>query len=194
MDRLEYFKRFRPDDLYGVWLFQQAMPQPTKRDPSSEFSLPESYDSDIEKALVCIRHLSGLRKLDLSYCSNATDKQIAAIDKLAGITELAVGHTRISGRGLAQLKCLKRLKALEYTDGSQLSLLLTALAGSVELRNLMISNSHGQSLSAEDCRLIATCKNLEQLEIAGIKVNPEGLKVLAQLPNLKCVHARASKY
>jgi hypothetical protein len=135
-----------------------------------------------------------LRKLDLSYCSNATDKQIAAIDKLAGITELAVGHTRISGRGLAQLKCLKRLKVLDYSDGTQLPLLLKALAGSAELRTLMISNSHGQSLSAEDCRLIATCKSLEQLEIAGIKVNPEGLKVLARLPNLKCVDSKVSKY
>ncbi len=194
MARLDYFKRFRPNDLYGVWLFQQAMPEPAKRDSSSEFSLPESYDSDIAKALFCMKHLSGLRKLDLSYCSNATDRQIAAIDQLAGLTELSVGHTRISGQGLAQLKCLKRLRALDYSDGTQLSLLLKALAGSAEMRNLMISNSHGQSLSAEDCRLIATYKNLEQLEIAGLSVNEEDLKVLARLPNLKCVHAKVSKY
>lgn len=194
MDHLEYFKRFRPNDLYGVWLFQQAMPQPAKRDANSEFSLPESYDSDIEKALSCIRHLSGLHKLDLSYCCNATDKQIAAIDKLSGLTELTVGHTRISGRGLAQLKCLKRLHSLDYSAGTQLTVLLEALAGSSKLRCLTISNANGSSLSLEDCRLIASCKNLEHLELVGIKLNRDCQVELARLTNFKDIYSKVGKY
>lgn len=194
MARLEYFKRFRPDDFCAIWLFQQAMPEPAKREPSSEFSLPESYDSDIAKALFYMKHLSGLRRLDLSYCSNATDRQIAAIDQLAGLTELSVGHTRISGQGLAQLKCLKRLRALDYPDGTQLTTLLKALAGSSELRCLTIGDSHGSSLSSEDCKLIATCKNLAQLELAGMKLNSEGVAALTRLPHLKLVYTKVGKY
>ncbi len=190
MDRLEYFKRFKPDDLYAVWLFQQAMPKPAKRESDSEFSLPESYDSDIAKALFCMTHLSGLRKLDLSYCGNATDREIDAIDKLAGLTELTVGHTRISGQGLARLKCLKRLRALDYSDGTQLTAMLKALAGSSELKHLAINNSHGSTLSSSDCKLIATCKNLECLEVCGIKLNQEGLAALGRLPHLRLVSGR----
>ena len=190
MDRLDYFKRFRPNDFYGIWLFPQAMPQPVKKDSNSEFSLPESYDSDIGKTLFCMKHLSGLRKLDLSYCGNATDKQIAAIDQFAGLTELSVGRTRISGQGLAQLKCLKQLRTLDYSEGTQLTVLLKAIAGSSELRHLAINSSHGSTLSSADCKLIASCKNLEVLEINGMKLDREALAALGRLPHLKLVSGR----
>jgi len=83
----------------------------------------------------------------------------------------AVAHTRISGHGLAQLKCIRRLRALDFSEGTQLTAMLKALAGSSEMRHLAINNSHGSTLSGADCKLMAACKNLEQLEITGTKLN-----------------------
>ncbi|MDP3506440.1 MAG: serine/threonine-protein kinase [Candidatus Melainabacteria bacterium] len=151
---------------------------------NSQLSLKESDDSD---------YLPAATKVNLSYCGKATDEDIARIDRFQSMTELTVSHTRITGQGLAQLKCLKRLKVLEYSDGTQLSALLKALAGSNELTRLTINNSKGNSLSTTDWKLIATCKKLEYIEAVGSNISKEGMAALDGLPNLKFICTKANK-
>jgi serine/threonine protein kinase len=196
MDQLYNFDRFRADDLYGVRLFQQAMP-PAKPGSSSsssgEFILPDSYESDIEAAIKHLQHLTGLKKLDLLECPNATDKCIAQINKLPNLTVLRASKTNISGQGLSELTRIKEIEKLTYSEGTQVNSLLKALAGSKKLTWLGLDRPAGKVLTLSDLKLIASCKNLTRLDLDDCKLDKEGLAILATLPHLKMLYAGGNK-
>jgi hypothetical protein len=162
----------------------QTTTVPANKNLNSQLSLKESDESDF---------LPAATKVNLSYCRKAKDEDIAHIDRFKSMTELTVSHTSITGPGLAKLERLKRLKVLDYSDGTQLSALLKALAGSTELTRLIINNSKGNSLSTTDWKLIATCKKLEYIEAVGSSISKEGMAALDGLPNLKFICTKANK-
>lgn len=193
MAQLDNLARFRADDLYGVHLFQQAMPPQKAGNTSGEFTLPDSYESDIESAVKHLLHLTELKKLDLIDCPNATDKCLAQINKLPNLIELRASKTSISGQGLSQLTRLKDLQILTYSEGTQITTLLKALAGSKKLTSLGLDRPSGRLLTLTDLRLIATCKNLTHLDIDHCALDQDGLEILATLPHLKMLCSGDSK-
>ncbi len=193
MDQLYNLERFRPDDLWGIRLFQQAMPPVKPGSGNGEFMLPESYESDIELAIKHLQRLTGLKKLDLMECPNATDKCINQINKLPSLTILRASKTSISGKGLSELTRIKELEKLTYSQGTQVSTLLKALAGSKKLTSLKLDEPAGRTLTLSDLKLIASCKNLTRLDLDDCKLDREGLAILATLPHLKMLYASGNK-
>ncbi len=193
MDQLYNLERFRPDDLWGIRLFQQAMPPEKPGSGNGEFMLPESYESDIALAIKHLQPLTGLRKLDLLDCPNATDKCIAQMNTLPGLTELRASRTNISGQGLSELTRIKELEKLTYSEGTHISTLLKALAGSKKLTSLGLDRPAGRVLTKNDLKLIASCKNLTRLDLDDCKLDREGLAILATLPHLKMLYASGNK-
>lgn len=193
MDQLYNLERFRPDDLWGIRLFQQAMPPVKPGSGNGEFMLPESYESDIELAIKHLQRLTGLKKLDLLECPNATDKCIEQINKLPSLTVLRASKTNISGQGLSNLTRIKELEKLTYTEGTHVSALLKALAGSKKLTTLGLDRPVCKTLTLSDLKLIASCKNLTRLDLDDCKLDREGLAILATLPHLKMLYASGNK-
>lgn len=193
MDQLYNLERFRSDDLWGIRLFQQAMPPVKQGSGNGEFMLPESYESNIELAIKHLQRLTGLRKLDLLECPNATDKCIAQINKLPNLTVLRASKTNISGQGLSELTRIKELEKLTYSEGTHLSTLLKALAGSKKLTTLGLDRPASRTLTQSDLKLIASCKNLTRLDLDDCKLDREGLAILATLPHLKMLYANGNK-
>jgi serine/threonine protein kinase len=200
MAQLDYFDRFRADDLYGVRLFQQAMPQQkqasgnnSENSKSTDFLLPENYESDITAAIKHLQHMTSLKKLDLLDAPNANDSCIVEMNKLANLTELRASKTGISGLGLSQLTRLKQLSSLTYSEGTQISTLLKALAGSKKLTSLGLDRPVDRSLTLSDLRLIASCKNLTRLDLDDCKIDRSGLAILSTLPHLKMLYASDNK-
>lgn len=193
MDQLYNLERFRPDDLWGIRLFQQAMPPEKPGSGNGEFMLPESYESDIELAIKHLQRLTGLKKLDLVECPNATDKCIDQINKLPSLTVLRASKTNISGQGLSKLTRIKELEKLTYAEGTDVSALLKAIAGSKKLTTLGLDRPAGRTLTLSDLKLIASCKNLTRLDLDDCKLDREGLAILATLPHLKMLYASGNK-
>lgn len=199
MAQLDNFDRFRPDDLYGVRLFQQAMPTPkagttnANTSTGNDFLLPESYDSDIPAAIKHLQHITSLRKLDLIDCPNATDKAIASINKLPNIIDLRASDTSITGEGLSNLSRLKELESLTYSKGTNVSALLKALAGSKKLTSLGIDRPSSRALTLSDLKLIASCKNLTRLDLDDCAIDNDGLAIIATLPHLKELYTEENK-
>ncbi len=193
MDQLYNLERFRPDDLWGMRLFLQAMPPVKPGSGNGEFMLPESYESDIELAIKHLPRLTGLKKLDLMECPNATDKCITQINKLPSLTILRASKTSISGKGLSELTRIKELEKLTYSEGTQVSTLLKALAGSKKLTLLKLDRPANQTLTLSALKFIARCKNLTRLDLDDCKLDREGLAILATLPNLKMLYASGNK-
>lgn len=193
MDQLYNLERFRPDDLWGIRLFQQAMPPEKPGSGNGEFMLPESYESDIELAIKHLQRLTGLKKLDLLECPNATDKCIDQINKLPSLTVLRASKTNISGQGLSNLTRIKELEKLTYAEGTHVSTLLKALAGSKKLTTLGLDRPASRTLTLSDLKLIASCKNLTRLDLDDCKLDREGLAILATLPHLKMLYASGNK-
>jgi Leucine-rich repeat (LRR) protein len=169
------------------------MPPEKPGSGNGEFMLPESYESDIELAIKHLQRLTGLKKLDLMECPNATDKCITQINKLPSLTILRASKTSISGKGLSELTRIKELEKLTYSEGTEVSTLLKALAGSKKLTSLKLDQPAGQTLTLSDLKLIASCKNLTRLDLDDCKLDREGLAILATLPNLKMLYASGNK-
>ena len=193
MDQLYNLERFRTDDLWGIRLFYQAMPPVKPGSGNGEFMLPESYESDIELAIKHLQRLTGLKKLDLHECQNATDKCIAQINKLPSLTVLRASKTNISGQGLSNLTRIKELEKLTYSEGTHVSTLLKALAGSKKLTALGLDRPVDRTLTLSDLKLIASSKNLTRLDLDDCKLDREGLAILATLPRLKMLYASGNK-
>ncbi|CAN5203919.1 hypothetical protein BH11CYA1_BH11CYA1_49510 [soil metagenome] len=195
MDQVHYFTRFKADDLYGIHLFQRAMPaqKAGSNDNNSEFLLPDSYESDVVLALKNIQHMSGLKKLDLTDCPNANDRCIAPMNKLPNLIVLRASDTSITGRGLSKLARLKELTSLTYSEGVKVSTLLKAIAGSKKLVNLGLDRPRGHLLSLDDVKLIASCKNLIRLDLDDCNLDDESIAILATLPHLKMLYAHSNK-
>lgn len=189
MANLTYFERFRPDDLYGVSLMSKAMPQ-QERNQINDFVFPDSYDSDITKALNYLPRLTSLREVNIDRCKNAGDMHIKQLDKLPLLLELTADNTSITGEGIARLKSLRKLKTLHFGRNKGAPAMLKAIAGSENLQWLRLGHPRGVALAVEDYKAIASCKNLERLDLDGCGLNNKTLAVLATMPNLKYLSAQ----
>jgi serine/threonine protein kinase len=184
MANLKYFERFRPDDLYGVSLMAKAMPQ-QESNQINDFVFPDSYDSDITRALEYLPRLTSLRELNIDRCKNANDSHVKQLNNLPWLVELTLDNTNFTGPGIVKLKYLRKLKTLHFGRNQGIPELLKALSGSENLRWLRLGHPRGTTLTMADYKLIASCKNIERLDLDGCGMNNKILAVLATMPNLK---------
>jgi tRNA A-37 threonylcarbamoyl transferase component Bud32 len=153
------------------------------------FRRDELYSCDFEKhylieddALKAIAGRPDLRILDITECTNLTNKVIKTIDSLPHLDELYLPFTKIDGSGLASMHRLKELTGLAVKTLPQSSKMLEALKGSDRIKKLDMRLT---DITDSDMTLIATLKNLEELNISGNgKITYKGLRQLASLHRL----------
>jgi Leucine-rich repeat (LRR) protein len=115
------------------------------------------------------------------------------MNKIPNLTVLRASKTNISGQGLSNLTRIKELEKLTYSEGTHVSTLLKALAGSKKLSTLGLDRPASRTLTQSDLKLIASCKNLTRLDLDDCKLDREGLAILATLPHLKMLYAGGNK-
>jgi serine/threonine protein kinase len=164
----EIFNSFRPDDFI-------ALTTPARMD-----QLP-----DVSQAMPYIARLSGLERLDLKM-SKATDSEVSYIDQLPKLHNLNLNMTSISGKAMAKLKCLKKLKVLYFSYNKDIPDLLAALAGSTRLTNLYLESPE-KPLTDADIKLLTTCPNLMHLDLQASSATDHTLELLKSLKKLDFV-------
>ena len=165
----EIFRSFRPNDLYLL-----AAPV------AIETSL------DIRPSM---KYIAKLKSLRIFSCvvSNLGDQQVTYLNELTDLIGLNVFSTDLTGKGLAELKRIKKLQSLCCGSNTEHSELLTALQGSSNLIHLSLEELPSP-LSESDAHLIASCKNLGSLSVAGSGLSDRALAILADLPHLHYIN------
>jgi serine/threonine protein kinase len=161
----QYCQRFQPGDLKGLTIS------------------PSSDSPSVVKAVSCIK---GIQFLTIKACSNLKDDCIPELSKLDTITYLNADDSGFTGKGLARLPYIKRLKHLSYVAGTDGESLCRAVAGSNALRTLDLDEV---ALTPASFDALATIPNLKRLHLRGTKMSNHDLRMLASLPHLKNLFA-----
>lgn len=169
----EIFNSFRPFDLQNL-------------------EGPEDLGDEgkAKQAMPFIAKLAGLKSLSLRT-SNIDDNQVVYLNQLPNLESLDASYTNLTGRGIAKFKRLKELKSLSFSGNSDYKAMLAALKGSEKLQRLTLEDLD-RPLSANEIRLITTCKNIHSLYLEESLATDESLQILCDLPKLRylCVNDR----
>jgi serine/threonine protein kinase len=155
------FRRFRPDELWRV-------------DVSN---LMEASDD----LLISLDHLTGLRGLIL-VSVDISDAGLEHLKNLPNLKDVRVSDSKITGAGLAKLKCIKHLDELWIDQIENVQPVLKALDGSTTISYL--SAKHDR-LTDADMTCISHLPNLEELRLAHDPINDAELAKLAGLKKLQ---------
>lgn len=123
-----------------------------------------------------------LKGLNIRESKNFSDKCIKYLNDLPALSDLTVNQTAITGRGLLQLKRLRKLKALRVKHIADVSLLLKALEGSdIEELNVRMGR-----LSTADIDALTRMPNLRSLDVSvNERVNDAAILKLTRLENIE---------
>ncbi|MBU6454316.1 MAG: protein kinase [Cyanobacteria bacterium REEB67] len=157
----QYCQRFQPGDLKGLTI---------------------SPSADSPSVVKAVSGIKGIERLTIKACSNLKDTCIPELSKLDTVTNLNADDSGFTGKGLARLPYIKRLKTLSYIAGTDGEALCRALAGSNAIRVLEIDEV---ALTPACFRAISTMPNLKRLHLQGTQITDRDLRELAKLPHLK---------
>jgi Leucine-rich repeat (LRR) protein len=142
-DKPALFRFFRPDEI--SCLNFDANPEVT------------------DDTLLFVNHLTGIRRLDL-YQTEVSDRGLLYLVDLPNLSVLNVSKTMaVTGRGLAKLKRIGYLTELQAESVKEIGALIPSLRGSSSLQVLCLARDN---LTKHDVEAIATCRNLQVLDIA----------------------------
>lgn len=156
----QYIKRFRPDDLYGVVL----------------------YNSGGDDSV--LRAVTGLPNIEyLSIVANAelTKASIASFDKFKNLRVFDASSCSLSGSFFASANCWSKLEKLYWNCAIAPAPFLKKLQSAPDLKVLKLSAS---KLNHDDYLLIAKLARLEQLDISDNRITKEDLIALSALDKL----------
>lgn len=164
------------------------------------------FQSISDEDLRFLSRLPHLRRLELLYCQNVTNRTLEYLADTSELRLLKLEGTSVSGFGLRHLKSHQNLEVLS------LDLTLTGTTGIEDLKSIPQDAANTLELIRTcglcdlaafpnlrelhvDCRFvgdgsmegIAMARSLEHLIMAGVNVSDEGLKHLYGHPHLKTV-------
>lgn len=168
----EVFNSFRPFDLQHL---------------IGPFEIGETVET--KPAMPFIAKLAGIDTLNLS-ASNIDDDQVVYLNQMPNLKTLDLSSTRLTGRGLAKLKRLKELESLRFGSNSDYEPMLLALQGSEKLKTLSLEFVD-PPLSEAEARIIASCKNIERLDLETSLTSNEALQILSKLPKLNYLNVQS---
>lgn len=159
-DYPQYMKRFRPDDLYGVVL----------------------YNSGGDDSV--LRAVTGLPSIEfLSIVANAelTSASVASFNKFKNLRGFDASSSSLSGSFFASADCWSKLERLYWNCALAPAPFLKKLQSSPELKFLKLSAS---KLSRDDYLLIAKLANLQRLDLSDNRISKDDLMALSALDKL----------
>lgn len=161
---LKFLQGLKSDDLYGLSLANDGRGFPVD-----------------DGELVLIKHLSGLRVLELED-NDITDDGVNNLSSLSNLEVLNLGHTMISSLSLPVIARLNKLTQLEL-DG--ISLGENAIKDLSKLNGLKALYMRSCNLKATSTKYLGSMKGLAVLRLAGNKIGDEGVKNMPALAELK---------
>ncbi|HEY9712390.1 MAG TPA: hypothetical protein V6C72_02905, partial [Chroococcales cyanobacterium] len=193
--------------LHATWVATENMSafKSLPKDAISTLSLANLPVSDLD--LTYLESLTDLDGLTLYDDDEITDDGITSILKLKNLSNLELGGTRVTGRGISRLSALVKLRVLRLDrivldrEGLQVFAKLPALAyltlGNSELtdgklaemqnlKSLTFLSLHANpGITAAGMKYLIGDRALENLELNGCSIGPQAIKYLKQLKNLK---------
>lgn len=144
-------------------------------------TISNSHVGDHE--LTCLRGLTKLSELLLSYCWKITDDGLMQLQGLNALQSVSIEGSRIGDNGLAHLQVLPALRYLHLTGTQVTSAGLIILQNFPALRNckLWYTDLIGDAGIAHLGRLT----KLEQLSLTGTKISDAGLSHLRKMTGLQ---------
>ncbi len=161
---LKFLQGLKADDLYGLSLANDGRGFPVD-----------------DGELVLIKHLSGLRVLELED-NDITDDGVNNLSSFGNLEVLNLGHTMISSASLPVIARLTKLTQLEL-DG--ISLGENAIKDLSKLTGLKALYMRSCNLKSTSTKHLAAMKSLAVLRLAGNKIGDEGVKNMPVLAELK---------
>ena len=133
--------------------------------------------------LVRLKPLASLRRLNLGYAEQVSDRGIAALAAFTELTELRLDGAWSYGGGLLHLRSLRKLRTLilDNTDVGDYG--PEALAPLTQLETLSLNYAGG--VGDDGLKFLAGMKHLRVLGLDYADVTNEGLKSLRGLPALE---------
>jgi serine/threonine protein kinase len=194
MSNMDFFRRFRPDDIYYIHLCEGAMTSAALSEGDYLSMLSCIKTSNVKDALDIMGSWTNLRSLAIERNPNADKSIFSALNKLTGLKVLQINRCSISGTTLGKLSYLRSLEKLECRDCPQVSDLISAISGSDNLKTLVLEAGKGERLSLKDCRNIAACKNLLNLTLCNCKLDDQAVAILSSLPKVKVLVLSGGKF
>jgi hypothetical protein len=160
----EYLDRFDANSLYGL-----------------EFVSTFVGEDFNDETLAHVGRLKSLTGLGILFCGRASDKALEQVDSLPLLSRLNISDTKMTVVALSKLKRLRSLTRLTLLTEESLNPLLQKLSGSSALNYL---DFHRSQLSMQDCKLIASCPNLEMLKLDDCAITDAHIQALSDLRHL----------
>ncbi|GAB4155468.1 MAG: hypothetical protein Tsb009_32270 [Planctomycetaceae bacterium] len=148
-----------------------------------------------DKGIATLKNLKKLKHLSLARCSRISDEGLDHLKGLTSLTSLDLTYCRfISNAGLAKLKPLTQLTELNLSQCSRIS--NEGLAHLKAFPNLEKLNlSYCRSWNDEGAKHLTSLQKLTELDLTNTIVGDEGLKTIASMPSLKTLNLKyCSRY
>lgn len=141
------------------------------------------YESLRDRNLVILKHMTRLRRLDVSFNRELTGTGFAQIAPMNSLEELNVSYCQVADAGLAEIVRCKGIKSLDLTYSSDITDQgMVYLSELKELQKLILSSSR---ISPEGLKRVAQFPKLEYLEIQQPIMNDERLEIFMAMKSLK---------
>ena len=140
-----------------------------------------AFDSNWALEGTDLRAIAECQRLtELSLWGDAvSDDSLQAISQIAGLRVLELSYTRVTDRGLGQLRALGHLEQLGL---SGLEITGEEVSWPPSLKKIDLSDS---AISSSGLATLADCRYLEQLNLMDTHVTDAGLAHLSSLPKLR---------
>ena len=137
-----------------------------------------------DESLLKFKHLKSLRKFDFSSNSKLKGTGLSVLENFKNLEELNLSGLSVTNDQLQSLRGIATLKTINLQGASRVSGIgLAALTKSESLKKLDLGGC--RRIDSEDLAVIVKFKDLEELDLKGTRVKPEGLEQLEQLSSLK---------
>ncbi|HNY80716.1 MAG: hypothetical protein RBS72_09305 [Sedimentisphaerales bacterium] len=150
--------------------------------------LPQTTDAGLA-------HLSALTQVqDMSFhwSENITDEGVRHLAALPHLRSLDVARSRVTDAGLAHLRDVKTLESLWLPSEGISDTGLEYLSQLPRLRSLSVSRAYRGDSSGEQgyytdkgIRMLAHCRDLEELSVGSIAMTDASMEAIATLGNLR---------
>ena len=130
--------------------------------------------------------LKSLRKLDIYQSRGVTDLAMASITQLTSLEELCISGCQITSKGLTYISAVNNLTALDISETAVHDYGISLLTKLLLLRSLVLRdcwNITGLSMSH-----INKLVMLDELNVAGCPIGPQGLFRIMALKKLSKLH------
>jgi serine/threonine protein kinase len=174
------------DNFLGAPLYSITLP-----------ATPPALKSVTPLAIVHIKRLRALRRLDLRYSPGATAEILPYLDQFPNLETLLISPETMTAGSLARAHVIKTLHALNYGFADSQAIipvtidpLLEALQKSSFLEVLELP---GITLMPQDLNLIAKMKYLRRVDFSDSNMDWMEIKILSELPKLEEFKAERCK-